>query len=264
MKQTLSMLLLAAILITSCKKASNSKPTTTEPKVLLTKIINNTAGDPYVGKTLAEFTYNGKQLSQAVIYSYSATPDIETDLFNYDSQGHLTGTTISHTLSRTYNDVSSTVTYTGSNIGEIKFYKAGNVLDKDVTISHQNGKVSNWLNSNEVNDTYSYDNSGHITSELAVEYLSGKPDGSQNVVSNSTFDDKSNLTQAIPLWIYFRVYNEDQSFGYTPGTNNPVAATDGGTNFTYGYQYNTYGYPSTISWTDQYAQSYKYEYTQVN
>jgi hypothetical protein len=262
MKQTLPMLLLAATFITSCSKSNNTKPapTPTGPTALLTKIINNTAGDPYLGQTLAEFTYNGKQLSKAVIYHYSITPDVETDLFNYDSQGHLTSTAISHTLSNSYNDVSSTVTYSGNNISEIKFYKAGSVLDQDITITYQNGNVTNWLNTNEVSDTYTYDSNGHNTKEVAVEYMNGQPDGNQNVTTNSAFDAKSNLTGALPLWIYFRVYQEDQMYGFAPGTNNPTTVNDGA-DVTYGYQYNSYGYPSTISWS---GQSYQYQYTQVN
>ena len=90
--------------------------------------------------------------------------------------------------------------------------------------------------------------------------MNGQPDGNQNVTTNSVFDAKSNLTQALPMWIYFRVYQEDQMFGFTPGANNPTTVNDGA-DVTYGYQYNSYGYPSTISWS---GQSYQYQYTQIN
>lgn len=259
MKQTLPLLLAVAVFITSCSKSSNPKPSS-KPSVLLTKIIDNTAGDPYLGQTLAEFTYNGKQLSKAIIYHYSITPDVETDLFNYDSQGHLTGTAISHTLSNSYNVISSTVTYSGSNISEIKFYRTGNVLDRDVTITYQNGNITNWLNTDEVSDTYTYDSNGHNTKEVAAEYQSGQPDGGLYTTTNAGFDTKSNLTQTQPLWIYFRVYQEDQMFGFAPGSNNPTTVNNGA-DVTYGYQYNSYGYPSTVTWS---GQSYQYEYIQVN
>lgn len=265
------MLLLAAALFTSCKKSSNTPTTPKLPTVLLTKIIDNTPSDFYNGKSLAEFTYNGKQLSKAVIYGYGGftsgfSPyDIETDLFNYDSQGHLTGTTISHSLTNTYNEISSTVTYTGGNISEIKFYTTGNVLDKDILISYQNGNLSSWFNNNEVNLTYTYNSSTNNTNQLAVEYQSGQPDGNQYPTTNTTFDSKSNLSQALPFWIYFRVYLEDQSFTFTPGLNNPLNSNDNGTAFSYNYQYNSNGYPSTISFQDNNPLvSYNYQYTQVN
>ncbi len=263
MKQTLSVLLLAATIISSCSKSSVNKSTPSTPSVLLTEVIDNTTGDPNIGKPLYQFTYNGKRLTQAVIYHY---PDVETDLFNYDSQGHLTGTTISHTVSNTYDDVSSTVTYNGSNISEIQFYSAPNVLDKnmDIKLTYTNGKLTNWFNSNEVSDTYTYDSNGNNTKEVATEYQNGQPDGSISTVTSSSFDGKSNLTQALPLWAYFRVYTEDQSLLYTLGANNPVASNDNGTAFTYTYQYNSYGFPSAITWTDAYPQSYTYQYTQVN
>jgi YD repeat-containing protein len=264
MKQTLSMLLLAATIISSCSKSSDNKTTKSTSATLLTEVTDNTSGDPYIGKPLYQFTYNGKQLTQAVINHYSITPDVETDLFNYDSNGHLTGTTISHTQANSYNDVSSAVTYDGSNISEIKFYLAGNVLDRDIKLTYTNGKLSNWFNGNEVSDTYTYDNNGNNTKEVAAEYQSGQADGSISTMTSSTFDSKSNLTQAVPLWAYFRVYTEDQCLFYTLGTNNPVASNDNGTAFTYTYQYNSYGYPSAISWNDNYLQSYTYQYTQVN
>jgi YD repeat-containing protein len=227
-------------------------------------VIDNTTGDTYIGKPLYQFTYSGKQLTQAVINHYSITPDVETDLFNYDSNGHLTGTTISHTQANSYNDVSSTVTYNGSNISEIKFYLAANVLDRDIKLTYTNGRLTNWINSNEVSDTYSYDGSGNNTQEVAAEYQNGQADGSVNTTTSTTFDSKSNLTLAVPLWVYFRVYTEDQCLFYTPGTNNPVLSANNGTSFTYTYQYNSYGYPSAISWTDSYPQSYTYQYIQVN
>src|ERR1700748_3135387 len=100
MKQKLILLAVTVLLCNACKKSSTPKPTTnTSPVILLSKVTNTLAGDPYEGKPLAEFTYNGKQLSKAVLYNYTGVPssdDIETDLFNYDNQGHLTGTTINH------------------------------------------------------------------------------------------------------------------------------------------------------------------------
>lgn len=265
MKQTLSVLLLAATIISSCSKSSSNKTTKSTPTVLLTEVIDNISGDPYIGKPLYQFTYNGKQLTKAVINHYSITPDVETDLFNYDSNGHLTGTTISHSLVNSYDDVSSTVTYSGDNISEIQFYSAPNVLDKnmDIKLTYANGKLTHWFNSYEVSDTYTYDSNGNNTTEVATEYQSGQPDGSVSTTINSGFDNQSNLTQAVPLWIYFRAYTEDQCLAYTPGTNNPLTSNDGGA-FTYTYQYNSYGYPSAITGAGGYPQSYTYQYTQVN
>lgn len=263
MKKTLSLLLISATLITACSKSgSNNNPKPSTPTVLLTKVIDNTTGDPNIGQPLYEFTYNGKQLTKAVIYHYAGS-DVETDLFSYDSNGHLTGSIISHTQSNTQDEASSTVTYDGDNVGEIKFYKANNVLDQDITVIYQNGKLASWFNPNEVKLTYTYDGNGNNTKNVATEYQNGTPDGEVDAVTNSTFDSKSNLSASLPLWIYFRVYIEDQCLTYTPGANNPVASNDGGS-FTYSYQYASNGYPSAISWTDSYPQSYTYEYTQVN
>jgi YD repeat-containing protein len=261
MKKLFVLALLTGAILTSCSKKSDTTITKpTEPTVLLTKVINNTIGDANIGKSIAEFTYSGKQLTKAVLYHY---PDVETNLFSYDNNGHLTGSTITHTVTNTYDYVSSTVSYSGDNISEIKFYQAGNILDADVKLTYQDGKLTNWFNSNEVSLTYAYDSNGHNTKQTAVEYQSGKPDGYQYVTTNTSFDDKSNISNALPNWVYFRAYTEDQSLGYTPGINNPVSSSDDGTAFTYSYQYNGDGYPSAISWTDSYPQSYQYEYTKV-
>jgi len=71
MKKTSTLLLLAATLITACKKDNSSTtPTPTGPTTLLTKIKNNISGDPAFGKTFIEFSYNGKQLIKEVLYEY--------------------------------------------------------------------------------------------------------------------------------------------------------------------------------------------------
>ena len=95
------MLLMAAILITSCSKSGN-KPATSKPTVLLTKITNNQAGIPGYGKSFMEFTYSGKLLTKEVDYTYKQDGSIdntETTTFNYGSNNNLTGTTITNSNS---------------------------------------------------------------------------------------------------------------------------------------------------------------------
>jgi len=252
-------LLISATLITACSKSSSNNPKPSSPTVLLTKVIDNTTGDPNIGQPLYEFTYSGKQLTKAVIYHYAGA-DVETDLFSYDSNGHLTGSIISHTESNTYDEVKSVVTYNGDNIGEVKFYTANNVLDQDITVTYNNGKLSSWYNPNEVKLTYTYDGNGNNTQNVATEYQDGKPDGEVYTVNNNTFDTKSNLAASLPLWIYFRVYTEDDCLSYTPGAHNPLTSDAS----PYSYQYNSNGYPSAISLQGASAESYNYEYTTVN
>jgi hypothetical protein len=263
MKQTLFMLLLAAMLATSCSKnnGSTKEPTKQEPTVLLTKVTNLTPGDPDNGKALATFTYSGKRLTKAVINHYSITPDIETDVFNYNGNGQLTGTTITHTLANTYNYLSSAVTYNGSDPAKITFYKTNNVVASENTLTYQSGKLTKWYNPNEVEVAYTYDGNGHNTKQVATEYSGGQPNGYVYPVSYLTFDNKSNLTQALPYWVYFRTGIQEEYLGYMPGTNNALTVNDDGTNLTYSYEYNSNGYPSKITIGNN---TYAYEYAQVN
>ncbi|RVU01271.1 hypothetical protein EOD41_04705 [Mucilaginibacter limnophilus] len=261
------LLAFAALTLFSCSKSSstNEEPKPEEPTVLLTKIINNTTGDTYYGKPIMEFTYNGKQLTKSTIYHYSITPDVETNIFVYDGRGILTGTTISHTRSNTYDYAKSTVTLSGSNVGNIKFYKSGNVLGAEHTLTYSNGNLTKWFNPNEVEINYQYDANGNNTKQDATEYSNGNATNYKYTITNKSFDDKKNLTNALPYWIYFRAYLQEHGLSYTPGAHNPVSFNDDGSEKVYSYTYNSYGYPAsmTISGSGD-TESYTYEYTEVN
>ncbi|MBS7565774.1 hypothetical protein KHS38_15300 [Mucilaginibacter sp. Bleaf8] len=262
MKQTLSMLLLAAMLATSCSKNNNEteEPAKQEPTVLLTKVTNLTPGDPDNGKVLASFTYNGKQLTKAVINHYSITPDVETDVFNYNPSGQLTGTSITHTRADSYNYVNSAIIYNGGDIAKITFYKSGNAVASDNTLTYQDGRLVMWYNPNEVEITYNYDSNGNNTKQVTKEYNSGKTTGSVYTANYLTFDNKTNLTKALPYWIYFRTGLQEDFLSYLPGANNVLTGNDDGTSVTYKYEYNSNGYPSKITTA---TGTYAYEYIEV-
>ena len=170
-------------------------------------------------------------------------------MFNYDNQGHLTGTTISNSPN---NEVSSTVIYNGNNISEIKFYKAGNILERDLTITYQNGNVINLLCTSNLNSSvgyaFQYDSSNHAIKEVLNDIV----DGTTNtcVLSFTNFDENYNITQAVPFWEYFWFSAGSFFINYPPGVNNSisdsVSCTPGSSGLnTISYQYNIYGYPST-------------------
>jgi len=249
MKKIIFSAIFLAQVITACTKKSNTGPDTSKATLLITRITNNTAGESGYSQALAEFAYDGKQLTQAKIYSYDGTKlsNTETHTFNYNTQGQLTGSTITHSVQNSYDYVSSTVTYTGNNISKITFYKTGNVVGSDNTLSYSGDKLTRWFNPNNVDLAYSYDNSGNNIKQVATEYVNGKADGSVYTDQYTTFDSKRNLTAALPNWIYFRVCNQEEGLGYIPGTNNPLTGSEDGTNVYYSYGYNIYNYPSGVS-----------------
>lgn len=73
------------------------------------------------------------------------------------------------------------------------------MLNQDSTLTYQNGNLASWFSPNEVNLSYEYDNKGRNTKQTAVEYQGGNPDGYQYITTANTFDDKSNLSTALPL-----------------------------------------------------------------
>jgi YD repeat-containing protein len=267
MKKSLFLLLSSALVITACKKDNSSTtPTPTGSTILLTKITNNISGDPAFGKTFIEFSYNGKQLTKEVLYSYKTDGSIsnaETTTFTYDSNANLTGTTITNSNSAAYvSNVSATITATGSNITEFKLYGANNVLNDDITFTYQNGKLASSTSANEGINTYTYNSDGNNTQRVT-----------DHALLNKSFDTKSNLSSALPYWVYFAYIQfpdgDYQGVPLHPGTHNVLSFDDGsGNTDTYTYQYNDFGYPSvstsTLTATNGNPLSYKYEYIQVN
>jgi len=263
MKHFLSLLLVAALMATSCSKSGSNtpdEPTKQEPTVLLTKVINQTQGTQDYGKTIAEFTYDGKQLTKALFYNYSIPTIIETDNFNYNSQGQLTGANI--TYSNGNPNVIATVTYNGTYPSNITF-KRDNAVIGDNSLTYQNGRLTRWFNPRDVDMVYTYDNAGHNIKQVANEYVNGTANGKVYTYEYLSFDNKHNLTDALPNWVFFRVGNGEEGLGYIIGVNNPVNITELGTAKTNTYEYNSAGYPTKISKGGNSPRAYSYEYITV-
>jgi hypothetical protein len=263
MKHSLSLMLLVALLATSCSKSGSNtpdEPTKLEPTVLITKVTNLTQGQDY-GKTIAEFTYNGKQLTKALFYNYSIPTIIETDNFNYNAQGQLTGANIIYSNGNP--NVTATVTYNGTYPSNVTF-KRDNVVIGDNTLTYQNGRLVRWFNPRDVDMVYTYDNAGHNIKQVANEYINGSANGKVYTYNYLTFDNKHNLTDALPIWVFFRVGSGEESLSYIPGLNNAVTGNEIGINTTYGYEYNSAGYVTKMSYSSGRKQSYGYEYITVN
>ena len=289
MKKRLVLFLVVLLVVISCKK-KDSNPIV-NGTVLLSKVIDNDPNSATYGSTLAQFSYNGKQLTSAAYLSglwsgqcHCVINYLETTSFNYDSQGNLVGTTISNTTPNYSGDIGSVITYNSNNISGIRFYKAGNVADRDVTVTYQNGTVQTFIikfynvqtslntyGTVTQNINFSYNSGNNAIQELQTDSL----DGRQSILT-SNFDNKAGLSQAIPFWIYFNIDTRSFDiiggespigFPVTPGAGNPITistAENDIIDFTYtlAYQYNTYGYPSQISF-GPFMGIHKYEYIVV-
>ncbi|MFD0751273.1 hypothetical protein ACFQZS_14075 [Mucilaginibacter calamicampi] len=223
----------------------------------MSKIIDNTPGSADYGKPIIEFTYNGKQLTKAVRGSV-------THLFLYDGNGKLTGTSITQTSQNNNGVIKSVITTSGSDITNIKLLKAGDVLSAEHQITYQNGNVTKWFNPNSVEILYQYDGNGNNTTLNIAEYSGGKPNGFTYLTTNKSFDDKNNFTKAMPYWIYFRTYHQNEFIGFVPGNHNPVTFNEGGSDKVYNYTYNSNGYPVSRTYIgSRTTESYFYEYIEV-
>ncbi len=111
---------------------------------------------------------------------------------------------------------------------------------------------------------FKYDGSGNNTTQDAIEYSGGKPSGFTSSITNKTFDDKNNVTKALPYWMYFKTYLMDRSVDFTPGNRNPVSLSSATSEKLYSYTYNSYGYPASMTYTaGRTTYSYNYEYMEV-
>src|ERR1700761_3764421 len=103
MKTGQALVLIASVIIAFGKteiKAQSVKgaPIDTGTLVLSEIINNNPADSSFFGKPIFLFSYSGKRLIKSVQFFSGARTTFKTDMFNYDTRGHLTGTTISYTL----------------------------------------------------------------------------------------------------------------------------------------------------------------------
>jgi len=262
----LFVVLAASFLFCSCSKHSPAPtpatPTCSSPAgcnlsadstVLLTAIIDNNTSSGTYGQPIITFSYTGNQLTKSILYE--STDTYRTDVFNYNSQGVLTGTTITYTQGGKIvpitladsTDVSSTITYTGRDISEIKFYADPATIYEDATYTWSNHSLVSLTdapapiaNYDGFTYTYAYNSSGDITGYSSV-------------------DDSHNITSALPLWIYFAIDFDGTIWELSnPGAHNPTSYN--GT--TYSYQYNSYNYPSQVTGTysDGETFSLKYQY----
>jgi hypothetical protein len=99
--------------------------------------------------------------------------------------------------------------------------------------------------------------------QVANEYMNGSANGKVYTYEYLAFDDKRNLTDALPNWVFFRVGKGDEALGYIPGLNNPVSLTELGTGKSMGYEYNSAGYPTKISKGGTSPKVFAYEYITV-
>jgi hypothetical protein len=242
MKKILILCLMPLLFIIGCKK-DNSKTAAPTTTVLLSNITAKYSAG-------VNFSYSGKQLTQFVI-EYSGAISPETHAFNYNSQGQLTGTTITNSY---YKYTNSVITFTtGGRISAIKFYLKGNVLDGEALFTYQNGDLVEIVNGYELSTTgpgdtssinFTYDSNHHRLSEI----INGSVTNSKTY---SNFDNKSNYLQAIPYPEYFTaVYSGgfDMYTDYPYAANNASSAAISPGSINYSYQYNSYGYPSVANY----------------
>jgi hypothetical protein len=247
MKKLLILWLIPVSFIIACKK-DNTKTVTPTTTVLLSGI--TAKNGPGIN-----FNYNGKQLTSFII-QYSAPLSPETHTFNYNSQGQLTGTTITNSF---YKYTYSIITLNSNGkISAIKFYLADNVLDGEALFTYQNGDLVKVLNGyllstvvpiDTIGTTFTYDTSHHRLSET----MNG---GVTTSKTYSSFDTKNNYLQAIPYPEYFTaayINGFDMYTDYPDAANNASGAviTPGSVNYT--YQYNSFGYPSTTAYQVYFA-----------
>jgi|GEM_PF-6827225 len=234
---------LLLLLVSSCKKKDNSPPST----VLLSKIVDNTPGDPANGQPILSISYNGKQISQVLRYNYnngSTTPGTETHIFIYKSN-LFAGTTI---LNNNYPfgiDTTATVaTYVGNNLSAIQD------ANYQTNFVYPNGAID--INGNYINgsfdDNYTQDEKHNYSSE------NYSINGSKSNVSTLQFDNQKNIVETLPLWQYFyaeqSLLTSEQGFGgiifnVLPNANNTVYWGPSPVT-TFSYVYGSNGYPSSV------------------
>ncbi len=270
--------LLSIAILSSCKKDVPATTRAGKPTILLSKIINNSVGSVEFGKIIDTFTYSGKLLTKVVRYNYShldSSPSspidsvITTAAFSYTNTGVLTGIQIEENTGNGFNIITTQTVITDS-AGNIIILITTQSNSSDFvdsisdTIDYQNNLVSNWRYSGltrlgfvSSKTSFTYDSNANNISKTTDELP--QPD----MLVNSTFDSYHNIAQAVPYWIYFNISGYEPLLFLSPGLNNPVDASKNGTALTFNYEYNTYGYPSKISWNDTTPLSYKFEYISV-
>ncbi|MGZ3874295.1 MAG: hypothetical protein ACXVJD_15335 [Mucilaginibacter sp.] len=267
MKNYLSLIALSLLLLNACKK-DPAKINGGAPTILLTKIIYNT-DDSVKGKTAATFTYNGKQLIVAKLYVYSSVVYTETDEFSYDTNGSLITIHVSHSDDQN-SGTNYKISYNGNNINSITSASADFLEADTILLNYQGGTLSGWgrhryLLTDE--DIFNYGNENivkdvFIAIRPAMHNIILRDTSTTNYL---TFDTKNNLSKSLPFWIFFKINWGDYSLGDIPGLNNPTTYEYGYGMITKAYQYNSYGYPSAVTFDNGLGYySYKYEYIEAH
>jgi hypothetical protein len=270
--RTTLLIALLSLFSIACKKAGNDPKPQEEDKstVLLSKVISNTASDPFHNQPLAEFFYNGKIISKALIYYYGFYLDIATHEFKYAANGHVEQVTVTHTTDPGKN-TKVEFTYNGDNISEMKTFDVDKNLISDVKVIYQNGHLTEWAEQNRYKVNYTYDATGANTKQTYTDYQNFIPGGEITTYNYQGFDNKKSVNAALPMWLYFRAYNK-LSYLYfaNSGSNalksNIVNFVNNSYTLNYNYTYTESSYPASITWdnlTYPEPTSYKYEYIKV-
>jgi hypothetical protein len=274
----------ACFCLNACKKDREAQPP--QALNLLTSVTETNPGFVDNGKTIGQFTYNGKQLEKAVLVVSGR--GYETHTFNYNNNGQVASTNIR--VAVTVNGSPDSVitnyvcnfTYTGNEVTEIKEYKAGSgTMLVDMVRTFQNGQLSSQLLTenlaypssivfapNSAADTtfYSYDKNGNVTT-VSDHYS----DGLDYTSRYQSFDTGHDICSALPYWYYLMAFSSTEftmAFSGNGGPNNVLTGEDEGSE-TFSYQYDINKYPISLKYVlsgynTTGAQSFAFQYMQAN
>jgi hypothetical protein len=255
--------------LAACKKQTVTEQEITPPDpavpVVLTQIINNTPGALGYGYPLAVFIYSGNRLDTAkvtIYYAAGGAGKTITHAFSYDGSNKLlsvkiTGQECQWTdtkVSYNGNDLSSLI-YSHSGQKKIEYYCS---FSKGL-LATTNCKYTYW----DFSTNIEWDKNGNLFKKTETENSFGSI--KEEITKYLKFDNKNNVTQIMPMWLYFR--ENAKGFGwFVPGRNNVLQRDVNGIIRNSTFEYNKYGYPSVYTYiddNDKETYSYKYEYKEI-
>jgi hypothetical protein len=289
MKKTFLLAMLTALLFTACKKQTDGiKPLslTNDFKTSLTssssirvdtikKYNLNQSYDPYY--YITNLAYAGKLLISSHTYvtqqvsgqSGTSVPiyvgtSIHTYFEYYNNNEQLTGTGIGIIQSGPVDPgqiEGSRVTYKDGHIATIQFLRQHGIPCKKFFLTYSNDQLTEIFEPNTVKINYEYDAKGNNIKEINQRFINGAPSQDAVITEISTFDEKPNFQNSLPLWPYFKCYELantskpdvgvdftvlQKGFTNTPGANNPLKLSTNGSQSAFTYKYLNNGYPFQI------------------